>query len=127
MRATCASSGTVATRSSPEMAGTGAFFTGSIFIAIVPPVAMSLTTGNAGRAGACAMAGASERAAAGAGGCSRGVGGVVCARALKETSRAVSVQAILWRMEHLRGGADPERLLHSRPMPFKLVSDYKPQ
>ena len=38
-------SGTVATKSSPLIAGTGAFFTGSIFIAIVPPVAMSWTTG----------------------------------------------------------------------------------
>jgi hypothetical protein len=32
------------------MAGTGAFFTGSIFIAIVPPVAISLTTGGAAEA-----------------------------------------------------------------------------
>jgi hypothetical protein len=32
-------------RSSPEIAGTGAFFTGSIFIAMVPPVAMSRTVG----------------------------------------------------------------------------------
>jgi hypothetical protein len=32
------------------MAGTGAFFTGSIFIAIVPPVAISLTTGGAAAA-----------------------------------------------------------------------------
>jgi hypothetical protein len=38
-------SGTVATRSSPEMAGIGAFFTGSIFIAIVPLVAISGQTG----------------------------------------------------------------------------------
>src|SRR5690348_12111928 len=38
-------SGTVASRSSPEIAGTGACFTGSIFIAIVPPVAMNSTTG----------------------------------------------------------------------------------
>jgi hypothetical protein len=37
--------GTVATRSSPEMAGTGAFLMGSIFIAIVPPVAISGQTG----------------------------------------------------------------------------------
>ena len=43
--ATFAISGTVATRSSPLIAGTGAFFTGSIFIAIVPPVAIILTTG----------------------------------------------------------------------------------
>ncbi|MGO8881152.1 MAG: hypothetical protein ACLPVO_08355 [Desulfomonilaceae bacterium] len=33
-------------RSSPEIAGTGAFFTGSIFIAMVPPVAINLTTGS---------------------------------------------------------------------------------
>jgi len=45
MRATFSISGTVAIRSSPEMAGTGAFFTGSIFIAMVPPVAISRTTG----------------------------------------------------------------------------------
>src|SRR5436190_4595451 len=56
MRATCAISGTVPTRSSPEMAGTGAFFTGSIFIAIVPPVAMSRTVGRAGFGGSCASA-----------------------------------------------------------------------
>src|SRR5277367_1730258 len=38
-------SGTVASRSSPDMAGTGACLIGSIFIAMVPPVAMSSTTG----------------------------------------------------------------------------------
>jgi hypothetical protein len=42
--ATFASSGTPATRSSPDSAGTGAFFTGSIFIAIVPPVAIMWQT-----------------------------------------------------------------------------------
>ena len=40
-----ATSGTVASRSSPEIAGTGACLTGSIFMAIVPPVAISTTTG----------------------------------------------------------------------------------
>src|SRR5215467_6498157 len=38
-------SGTVLRRSSPEIAGTGACLTGSIFMAIVPPVAMNTTTG----------------------------------------------------------------------------------
>src|SRR5918911_4679174 len=38
-------SGTVASRSSPEMAGTGACLTGSIFEAMVPPVAINSTTG----------------------------------------------------------------------------------
>src|SRR6266567_1399257 len=38
-------SGTVAKRSSPEIAGTGACLTGSIFIAMVPPVARKTTTG----------------------------------------------------------------------------------
>src|SRR6266481_3033677 len=38
-------SGTVASRSSPEIAGTGACLTGSIFMAIVPPVAINTTTG----------------------------------------------------------------------------------
>jgi len=50
-------SGTVASKSSPEMAGTGAFFTGSIFMAIVPPVAMKDTVGLFwAKAGLCAMA-----------------------------------------------------------------------
>src|SRR5258708_6258475 len=38
-------SGTVASRSSPEIAGTGACLTGSIFMAMVPPVARRTTTG----------------------------------------------------------------------------------
>src|SRR5882724_1077417 len=38
-------SGTVASRSSPEIAGTGACLTGSIFMAMVPPVARKTTTG----------------------------------------------------------------------------------
>src|SRR5215472_738407 len=38
-------SGTVLKRSSPEIAGTAACLTGSIFMAIVPPVAMNITTG----------------------------------------------------------------------------------
>src|SRR4051794_14835971 len=45
IRAYFDTSGTVASRSSPEMAGTGALRTGSIFIAMVPPVAMNATTG----------------------------------------------------------------------------------
>src|SRR5271156_4272843 len=38
-------SGTVASRSSPEIAGTGACLIGSIFMAMVPPVAKNSTTG----------------------------------------------------------------------------------
>src|SRR5438552_17057783 len=49
IRATFVSSGTLASRSSPDNAGTGAFFAGSIFMAIVPPVAIMWQTG-----GACA-------------------------------------------------------------------------
>ncbi|KAG1317143.1 hypothetical protein G6F63_015791 [Rhizopus arrhizus] len=45
MRAYLEASGTVCIRSSPEMAGTTPFVTGSTFIAIVPPVAMNWTTG----------------------------------------------------------------------------------
>ncbi|MCY1539197.1 hypothetical protein D9M68_747710 [compost metagenome] len=44
-------SGTVCIRSSPEIAGTTPLVTGSIFIAMVPPVAMNCTTG---RVCACA-------------------------------------------------------------------------
>src|SRR5438067_5190886 len=127
MRATCAISGTVATRSSPEMAGTGAFFTGSIFIAMVPPVAISLTTGRPGRAWPSAITGASGRAAAGAVGCCRGAGRVAWASAAPEASRAARVQAIVWRMGTSAGGGIRARLLHSTAMPFKLVTDYKPQ
>jgi hypothetical protein len=47
-RATDAVSGTVDTRSSPLMAGTGAFVNGSIFIEMVPPVAMRRTNCCAG-------------------------------------------------------------------------------
>src|ERR1035438_6172145 len=55
-------SGTVARRSSPEMAGTMAFLTGSIFMAMVPPVAMKTTTGWAAAAtAAAARANANER------------------------------------------------------------------
>src|SRR5690348_9131844 len=127
MCATCAISGTVATRSSPEIAGTGAFFTGSIFIAMVPPVAMSRTTGSPGRAWASPMAGASERAAGGAAGSCRGTGRDDCASAAQERSSAARVQAIVWRMETSAGGGFQARLLHSTAMPFKLVTDYKPQ
>src|SRR6266849_2201234 len=109
------------------MAGTGAFFTGSIFIAMVPPVAISLTTGKPGRAWASPITGASERAAAGEAGCCRAAGVPVCAWAA-EPSRAARVQAIVWRMgtSGFEGGVRP-RLLHSPGMPFKLVSDFKPQ
>src|SRR5437879_5701291 len=127
MCATCAISGTVATRSSPEMAGTGAFFTGSIFIAMVPPVAISVTTGRPGRAWASAITGASGRAAAGEVGSCRGTGRVVWASAAQEASRAARVQAIVWRMGTSAGGGFRARLLHSTAMPFKLVTDYKPQ
>ncbi len=54
---------TVERRSSPEMAGTGAFFTGSIFMAMVPPVAMSRTTGRP-FAGSAAAAGQPARSRA---------------------------------------------------------------
>src|SRR5438132_887113 len=127
MCATCAISGTVATRSSPEMAGTGAFFTGSIFMAMVPPVAISLTTGNPGRAWPSAITGASDRAAGGASGCCRGTGRVVCASAAQAVSRPARMQAIVWRMGTSGEGAIRRRLLHSPGMAFKLVSDYKPQ
>src|SRR5271169_695554 len=45
-------SGTVASRSSPEMAGTGACLIGSTFMAMVPPVAKNSTTGLASSANA---------------------------------------------------------------------------
>ena len=80
------------------MAGTGAFLTGSIFIAMVPPVAINRTTGSPGRAWASPMTGASDRAAGGEAGCCRGAGLVVCASAAVEASRAARVQAIVCRM-----------------------------
>src|SRR5688572_32176223 len=49
-------SGTVASRSSPESAGTGAFLAGSTFIAIVPPVANRTTAGLS-----CALASVASR------------------------------------------------------------------
>src|SRR3954471_20764568 len=61
MRATFSISGTVAIRSSPEMAGTGAFFTGSIFMAMVPPVAIRRTTGRFGAGVAFGSAAAGGR------------------------------------------------------------------
>src|SRR5277367_1335202 len=59
-------SGTVASRSSPEMAGTGACLIGSIFMAMVPPVAKNSTTGFASSAnadGAIRQTRAADRAA----------------------------------------------------------------
>src|SRR5437762_8275920 len=91
MRATFSISGTVAIRSSPEMAGTGAFFTGSIFIAMVPPVAINLTTGFAGASATCAgLGGSGVRWGA--------AGGGVCGRADVEARKTARVQAIDWRM-----------------------------
>src|SRR5205823_6858617 len=96
--------------------------------AMVPPVAISLTTGSPGRAWASPITGASGRAAAGEVGCGRGAGPAVCAWAALEASRAARVQAIVRRMgtSGFRGGIRP-RLLHSPGVPFKLVSEYKPQ
>src|SRR5215218_2255042 len=64
MRACLEMSGTVASRSSPEMAGTGAFRAGSIFMAMVPPVAIIATTGCCGRCCWAAAGGAAAGAAA---------------------------------------------------------------
>src|SRR5947209_18174891 len=72
------------------MAGTGAFFTGSIFIAIVPPVAISRTTGRTG-AGRSAAAGGF-----GAGGC------WAWAAAQANQKGTASRQATRWRMGVLR-------------------------
>src|SRR5690242_758897 len=108
MRATFPISGTVAMRSSPEMAGTGAFFTGSIFIAMVPPVAIRRTTGR------------SDAEAADAGGfCA-----ALCAAA--QQRRNAGRQATGKRMAGPPSSLCAS-LLHSPVMPFKLRSDYKPQ
>src|SRR3954462_8743161 len=110
MRATFSISGTVAIRSSPEMAGTGAFFTGSIFIAMVPPVAIRRTTGRL-EAGPC---------------CGGGGAGGFCACAAAQQRRNAGRQATVKRMSRPPSSLSAP-LLHLAAMPFKLRSDYKPQ
>src|SRR3954470_3650254 len=110
MRATFSISGTVAIRSSPEMAGTGAFFTGSIFIAMVPPVAIRRTTGRL-EAGPCC-----------GGDCAPGFS--ACAAAPQR--RNAGGQATVKRMARPPSSLSAP-LLHLAAMAFKLRSDYKPQ
>src|SRR4051794_34779304 len=115
MRATFSISGTVAIRSSPEMAGTGAFFTGSIFIAMVPPVAIRRTTGRL-EAGPCC----------GGDGAGFGGAGFGCAGAAAKQRRNGGRQASGKRMSRPPSSLSAP-LLHLAAMPFKLRSDYKPQ